>query len=88
MSPPATLAAERVEVTGMVQGVGYRPFVYRIAHELGLVGRVGNDSSRVFIDVAGPVDRLEEFARRLRAYWKAWERAGHDLPYVYANSNA
>jgi hydrogenase maturation protein HypF len=60
-----TERAERVTVFGIVQGVGFRPFVYRLATELGLSGSVGNDSTRVFIDVAGPASALDEFARRL-----------------------
>ncbi|MEC3979703.1 carbamoyltransferase HypF [Amycolatopsis sp. H20-H5] len=54
-------------VTGVVQGVGFRPFVYRIATELGLTGLVGNDSSSVFLEVQGPPEALDEFARRLVA---------------------
>lgn len=59
--------AERVTVTGIVQGVGFRPFVYRLATELGLDGHVGNDATRVFVEVAGPAASVDEFARRLRA---------------------
>lgn len=58
---------QRLTVTGVVQGVGFRPFVHRIASELGLAGFVGNDSGAVFIEVQGPVDRLDEFGRRLRS---------------------
>ena len=54
-------------VTGVVQGVGFRPFVHRIASELGLGGFVGNDSGAVFLEVQGQRARLEEFGRRLRA---------------------
>lgn len=57
--------AERIEVTGVVQGVGFRPFVHRLATETGLDGFVGNDPSRVFIEVTGSEDRIGEFARRL-----------------------
>lgn len=58
---------QRFTVTGVVQGVGFRPFVHRIASELGLAGFVGNDSGAVFIEVQGPLARIDEFARRLRA---------------------
>jgi hydrogenase maturation protein HypF len=52
-------------ISGVVQGVGFRPFVHRLAHELGLTGEVGNDSSRVFVVVEGPLDRINEFADRV-----------------------
>lgn len=58
---------ERIEVTGIVQGVGFRPFVHRLAHELGIDGCVGNDSTRVFLDVAGSGDAIGELVRRLVA---------------------
>jgi hydrogenase maturation protein HypF len=54
-------------VTGVVQGVGFRPFVHRIASELGLAGFVGNDSGAVFLEVQGDRLRVDEFGRRLRA---------------------
>ena len=61
----ADVERRRFTVTGVVQGVGFRPHVYRIATELGLVGLVGNDSSAVFLEVQGPVYLVEEFAARL-----------------------
>src|SRR5947209_1203974 len=57
---------QRFTVTGVVQGVGFRPFVHRIATELGLNGLVGNDSGAVFLEVQGPGARIDEFRRRLR----------------------
>ncbi|MDN5856982.1 MAG: carbamoyltransferase HypF, partial [Pseudonocardia sp.] len=57
----------RFTVTGVVQGVGFRPFVHRLAGELDLRGLVGNDSAAVFIEVQGELSAIEEFARRLRA---------------------
>jgi hydrogenase maturation protein HypF len=60
-------ARQRFTVVGVVQGVGFRPFVHRIATELGLAGFVGNDSGAVFIEVQGPAARIDEFGRRLRA---------------------
>ena len=44
---------QRFTVVGVVQGVGFRPFVHRIATDLGLTGFVGNDSAAVFIEVQG-----------------------------------
>ncbi len=52
-------AAVRVE--GVVQGVGFRPFVYTLATRLGLVGLVGNDLDGVFVEVEGPVAAVSEF---------------------------
>ena len=54
-------------VRGVVQGVGFRPFVYRLALEEGLTGFIGNDTDGVTIEVEGPVDRVEAFQARLRA---------------------
>ncbi len=57
----------RVAVTGIVQGVGFRPFVHRLATELGLHGHVGNDLSGVFVEVRGPSADVESFVSRLGA---------------------
>src|SRR5262249_48304067 len=54
-------------VTGVIQGVGFRPFVHRIATEMGLAGFVGNDSGAVFLEVQGERARVDEFGRRLCA---------------------
>jgi len=56
----------RVEIRGAVQGVGFRPFVYRLAHELGLTGWVLNDSRGVSIEAEGPAPVLESFLERLQ----------------------
>jgi hydrogenase maturation protein HypF len=57
----------RFTVTGVVQGVGFRPFVHRIASELGLAGFVGNDSAAVFVEAQGERARVDEFGLRLRS---------------------
>jgi len=56
-----------VVVDGVVQGVGFRPFVWRLATELRLAGRVRNAAGRVEIEAAGTAGDLDEFARRLWA---------------------
>ena len=56
-----------VLVCGVVQGIGFRPFVYRLALEDGLAGFIGNDTAGVTIEVEGPADRVEAFLGRLRA---------------------
>jgi hydrogenase maturation protein HypF len=56
-----------VEVTGIVQAVGFRPFVYRLARELHLDGRVRNAAGRVEIEVAGPEPAINRLVDRIRA---------------------
>jgi hydrogenase maturation protein HypF len=55
----------KVAVRGAVQGVGFRPFVFRLASELKLVGGVNNCPQGVFIEVEGPHSALENFLLRL-----------------------
>jgi hydrogenase maturation protein HypF len=52
----------RIRVTGTVQGVGFRPFVYRSALELGLAGHVLNDERGVVIEAEGPETTIGELA--------------------------
>jgi hydrogenase maturation protein HypF len=54
-----------IVVEGVVQGVGYRPFVYRLARELALDGTVRNAAGRVEIEATGAPAVLDEFAARL-----------------------
>jgi hydrogenase maturation protein HypF len=62
-----TFSARRIRVTGVVQGVGFRPFVYNLATELGLSGWVLNSSAGVEIEVAGPPGVLARFLERLQS---------------------
>ncbi|MEJ2690894.1 MAG: carbamoyltransferase HypF, partial [Deltaproteobacteria bacterium] len=52
-------------IRGIVQGVGFRPFVYRLATSIGLSGRVANTTEGVVVEVDGELKQLEEFRRRL-----------------------
>jgi hydrogenase maturation protein HypF len=54
-----------IRVEGIVQGVGFRPFVYTLATGLGLSGFVGNDVDGVFVEVEGPQAAVAEFLRQL-----------------------
>jgi hydrogenase maturation protein HypF len=62
-SPP--LQRLHLQVQGMVQGVGFRPFVYTLATELGLGGWVRNNDSGVDIEVEGEPSDLATFLERL-----------------------
>jgi hydrogenase maturation protein HypF len=59
--------ARAIEVRGVVQGVGFRPFVWRLATELGLDGRVINSAGQVEIEVAGLPAAVDAFVARLRS---------------------
>jgi len=67
----AASGIERLRVTlcGAVQGVGFRPFVYRLAKELGLAGWVLNSSAGLVLEVEGEREALERFLGRLE-----WEK--------------
>ena len=55
----------RARVEGTVQGVGFRPYVYRLAGELGVAGHVLNDSRGVVVEVEAPPETVERFLARL-----------------------
>ena len=54
-----------IELTGIVQGVGFRPFVFREAVSRGLSGRVRNSAAGVMINVEGPAAGIDSFIRAL-----------------------
>jgi hydrogenase maturation protein HypF len=64
---PAPRVRVKVALRGVVQGVGFRPFVHRLATELGLAGWVNNSPQGVFLEVEGPRPAVEEFLCRLPA---------------------
>jgi hydrogenase maturation protein HypF len=66
MSQPSDRVGVRVTVQGTVQGVGFRPFVYRLARSLGLSGRAYNAPAGLVLEVTGPPDALDALPERLR----------------------
>jgi hydrogenase maturation protein HypF len=77
MAPSGTVRAEshsieqrerlQLRLRGAVQGVGFRPFVYRLARALDLAGFVENSPQGVTIEIEGETQRIQAFERRLRA---------------------
>lgn len=61
----SALQRRRLRVSGTVQGVGFRPFVFHLANSLGLTGFVLNDSQGVLIEAEGPPPALELLKERL-----------------------
>lgn len=55
-----------IHITGVVQGVGFRPFVYGLAIRLGLTGWVRNTSAGVDIELDGPLDKIASFREALQ----------------------
>ncbi len=67
-APDATVRVGRaIVVEGVVQGVGFRPFVFRLADQLGLDGRVRNAAGRVEVEVAGTAADVASLIGRLRS---------------------
>lgn len=94
-----TTTARRFRLSGHVQGVGYRPFVYRLAHALGIHGWVRNATGAVEIHAEGPAGTLAEFARGLVGQAPAIARPrlvadeaaeveGHDTFAILASDDA
>ena len=67
------ISARSIRVRGVVQGVGFRPFVYRLAHEHALAGWVLNGEDGVAIHAEGPEQKLAAF---IEAIWSAGSAGG------------
>ncbi|MGZ3272017.1 MAG: acylphosphatase, partial [Croceibacterium sp.] len=63
----AALEGRRIQIRGTVQGVGFRPWVYRMARQAGVTGRVHNDAAGVTIEVFGDSAAVEQFIGLLHA---------------------
>jgi hydrogenase maturation protein HypF len=68
------LETRRYQIRGIVQGVGFRPFVFRTAEHHALAGWIRNDSDGVVLEVQGPTAALENFILDVRAYAPALAR--------------
>jgi hydrogenase maturation protein HypF len=62
----AQMEGRRIRIQGTVQGVGFRPWVYRMARTAGVTGRVRNDSAGVTIEAFGAGEALDRFAETLK----------------------
>ena len=62
---PHAVETVEIRVRGTVQGVGFRPTVWRLAHENGLAGRVLNDSAGVLIQATGSAARIARFVKSI-----------------------
>ena len=71
-------------ISGIVQGVGFRPFVYRLATRHGLDGWVNNATDGVHIEVEGSAEQLDAFTRSLQqekpAQAEIYSLTAHDVP--------
>ena len=65
LASPTGILRKAIDVTGIVQGVGFRPFVYRLANECNLAGFIANTPAGVSIEVQGPGDSVASFLARL-----------------------
>lgn len=61
-----TIERRAIQVLGIVQGVGFRPFVHRLATSMNLGGAVGNDGAKVWCEVQGAPEDLDAFLNRLQ----------------------
>ncbi len=65
-SSSAPVARHHILAQGQVQGVGFRPFIYRLAHKYALTGHVNNTAQGVHIEVQGPLDILHAFSQDIQ----------------------
>ncbi len=65
--PVPVVTRVRVTVTGVVQGVGFRPFVYSLATARSLTGWVGNDGKGVFVELEGRESAIDDLIREMQA---------------------
>jgi hydrogenase maturation protein HypF len=57
----------RITITGIVQGVGFRPFIYNLAKRLDLNGWVGNEDSNVIIEIDSTEEEVQAFIDKIKS---------------------
>lgn len=67
MKPESDNIRKRLTVTGLVQGVGFRPFIYRLAKQFGLSGFVQNSGGAVIVEAQGPASAVAAFQKNISA---------------------
>ncbi len=67
VAPPRAIERRRLRITGVVQGVGFRPFVHGLASCRGLCGFVLNDGRGVVVEIEGAPEALDELTAAIRA---------------------
>jgi len=73
----------RIKLRGAVQGVGFRPFVFRLATEMSLTGWVLNSSAGLVVEVEGPAEQLAVFEQRIeKERPKASVVTGHESSWI------
>lgn len=65
-SDNSNIVCQRIRLSGVVQGVGFRPFVWRLAKELDLTGWVRKDSHGLEIEVCGALEQVQNLLERLK----------------------
>ena len=65
-APTNSLTRRHLHISGVVQGVGFRPFLHNLAYELGLNGWVRNTSTGVELELQGATLQLDRFMARLK----------------------
>lgn len=88
----------RIHIEGIVQGVGFRPHVYRLAAKMGLSGWVNNGADGVRIEITGEEDAVRRFCRQLQAsppkqaFISAWDETPgetlHEGPFRIVESDS
>ena len=60
-TPTMPIAHKQIFIRGIVQGVGFRPFVYNLARSLGLAGYIFNSSSGVTVEIEGAEEAIDQY---------------------------